>query len=101
MSGPYRLNFEYDEVTDILTIEGVEYDGELFRAFANAGPDYGSVFRFKKVGETVLMQLVDGPLSTYVGASYKAIGSVSGRVKLEKSNIKEVDKNEREKSKGS
>ena len=27
------LNFDYDELTDILTIEGVRYSGQIFRSF--------------------------------------------------------------------
>ncbi len=29
-----RLNFSYNETLDVLTIEGVQYHGDLFRSFA-------------------------------------------------------------------
>jgi len=36
-----RLNFSYNESQDILTIEGIPYSGELFRAFAGKSKGLG------------------------------------------------------------
>lgn len=32
--GEVKLNFEYDEITDCLTIEGQKYSGHIFRSFS-------------------------------------------------------------------
>jgi hypothetical protein len=41
--GGAKLNFSYDSIKDILTIEGVKYFGALFRTLAL--PDDGSLYR--------------------------------------------------------
>jgi hypothetical protein len=44
MSG--KLNFSYDTERDVLTIEGQQYSGELFRAWAEGGLPTDQLFRF-------------------------------------------------------
>lgn len=41
------LEFSYDPEKDIITIEGVPYDGELFR-YLGSGKAVGSVFRINR-----------------------------------------------------
>lgn len=45
MSGP--LSFSYDAPTDILTVEGLEFSGQFFRALAERGVPIGSVVRIE------------------------------------------------------
>lgn len=33
-----RLSFDYDPATDVLTVEGIRYTGQLFRDFARDMP---------------------------------------------------------------
>lgn len=51
------LDIEYDASRDVLTIGGCTYSGDLFRAFANAGPSFGGVFRFRKAPGTSCIEL--------------------------------------------
>ena len=46
---PPPLKYDYDETTDTLTVSGVKYTGDLFRAFATAKPDWTSqAFRYRR-----------------------------------------------------
>jgi hypothetical protein len=44
--GRAKLNFSYDPVIDVLTIENVSYSGELFRRLAQ--PDDGALYRLRQ-----------------------------------------------------
>ena len=44
----YTLDFEYDELRDIMTIEGMKYSGELFKAFAEGGLPVGEHLKIIK-----------------------------------------------------
>ena len=48
------LQFSYDPDTDLLTIEGVKYAGQIFRDWSNAAPAFGHAFQFRR--------RVDGPV---------------------------------------
>ena len=43
-----ELQFEYDETRDLLTVEGQQYSGDLFRAWGKDGLPVGAVFRIVK-----------------------------------------------------
>ena len=40
-----KLDFVYDEFTDVLTIEGVPYSGEFFRSLGKDGLELNKSFR--------------------------------------------------------
>jgi len=40
-----ELKFDYDKHNDVLTIEGMKYAGELFRAWADGGLSLGTRLR--------------------------------------------------------
>ncbi len=46
-----KLQFEYDETKDVLTIEGIQYSGELFRDWSANGMPVGQVFSIEKRSE--------------------------------------------------
>lgn len=39
------LDFHYDEQRDILTVEGINYSGEMFREFGIHGLELGTAFQ--------------------------------------------------------
>lgn len=48
------LRFEYDEATDIITIEGARYAGRLFRELGEEGMKPGSLFRLLRRDDGVI-----------------------------------------------
>ncbi len=40
-----KLNFYYDDRKDLMTIEGINYSGDLFRAWGEGGMELGTLFR--------------------------------------------------------
>jgi hypothetical protein len=58
-NGPKELDFYYDTMTDMLTIEGIRYNGEIFRQWSEHGAPIGTkleiiarengVITFKKI----------------------------------------------------
>ena len=42
------LKYEYDELSDIMTINGMCYSGSLFEAWAEGGMDIGTKFMLIK-----------------------------------------------------
>lgn len=49
-TGP-QLNYTYDDRTDVLTIEGTRYSGELFREWSRNGMPTGSLFELTRSAE--------------------------------------------------
>jgi hypothetical protein len=55
------LQFEYDAATDILTVEGIQYDGQVFREFGFGGMMNQTIqFRRDDRG-AISLQKVDPP----------------------------------------
>ena len=52
---PKPLNFSYGSDSDILTIEGMRYSGDLFRAFAHGGLRLNTPFEIIKRKDGVVM----------------------------------------------
>lgn len=42
------LKFAYDLAADVLVVEGVQYSGDLLRAFSRAGPQFNEAFVFRR-----------------------------------------------------
>jgi hypothetical protein len=55
VSAPLRI--EYDAATDIATIEGIKFSGELLRAFAGGFPDDRS-YRVERRGDMVAIHVL-------------------------------------------
>lgn len=49
------LAFSYDQDNDIMTIEGIKYSGDLFRAWGENGIDSGQLFKILRIGETLMI----------------------------------------------
>ena len=47
----YKLDFDYDSESDVLTIEGVRYSAQLFRDFSPQGFVTGTLFCFTRHGD--------------------------------------------------
>ena len=47
----HLLVIDYDDKTDVVTIEGVRYSGEFFRCFAEPNPQ--KLYRIERLGEIV------------------------------------------------
>lgn len=58
------LSFSYDHETDVLTIEGEKYDGDLFRALANGGPRW-TPFQFRRRGGVLELQELESLRQIY------------------------------------
>ena len=48
----------YDEVGDVITIEGVKYGGELFRELGRSGVAFGNIFQVKQDNGTVTLRSI-------------------------------------------
>ena len=57
----YTLDFEYDGRIDLVTIEGIKYSGELFRAFAVGGLAVGEHLKIieREDGVITLQRITD------------------------------------------
>jgi len=54
------LEFSYNPDLDILTIEGMRYSGDLFRAFADDGLRFNTPFKIiKRDNAVVTLELVE------------------------------------------
>lgn len=53
------LQFSYDLYRDVITIEGVEYSGDLFRELAAAGAEWGKPFKARRGLHGIELQTVD------------------------------------------
>jgi hypothetical protein len=61
----FKLSFTYDPVADILTVEGVKYSGDLFRAFAFGATPPGQALRVvnkSEDGTVTIQRLIIGEL---------------------------------------
>lgn len=56
-NGP-SLDFTYDKDRDVITIEGQEYSGEIFRQFGQRGLATGSLFSFERTGNSIAIRVV-------------------------------------------
>ena len=56
------LEFSYDAVRDILTVEGVQYDGNLFRALGTKGLAVGETLKIvnRSADGVISLQHVSG-----------------------------------------
>ena len=60
---PYKLNYKYDDLKDILTIEGIKYSGEFFRALAVGGLAVGKHLKIieRKDSTFTIQEIHDRP----------------------------------------
>ncbi len=49
-----KLQFEYDEEKDVMTIEGMKYSGDFFRIFLSEGLDIGESFVLAKQEDGII-----------------------------------------------
>ncbi len=54
------LDFKYDSILDVLTVEGMKYSGDFFRAMATYGPSIKPFRIVERTGDgVVVLESVD------------------------------------------
>ena len=57
-----KLVIEYNDLTDVVTIEGVKYSGDLFRAWSKGGMELNTPFQIvKHEGDCLAIQTLTWP----------------------------------------
>ena len=67
-----KLQYEYDENLDIMTIEGVRYSGEFFRAFSPGGMARGTFFELERLSGGEPMIVIHQPPENWLKRAWWA-----------------------------